>query len=418
MELLRGEDLASRLERKGPPAVPTALSILEQAARGLAAGHRAGLIHRDVKPGNIFQESGDRVGEVRVKVLDFGIAELTSADGDTVTHLTIAGRSPFSPAFASPEQLRGEGRLTPATDVFSLGAVGFQILTGQRPFVTPEPRQLRMELSRSLSVARRRLESIDPALPVLLQRALAESPLERFPHAAAFADELAPVLARVAAGGARSAPGAGAPERRVDARELVLHDSHADATQLLDETLYAGEEASGSSRLARDTRWAESFRLHAEPTSMMPAAQPPASPEPLRTPGRLERCGRWIRRAGAATLSFLFTVAATGAFAASWFAAFVGLDTGDLEMVYLGAAGAIVATPVALHRLMGRRGMLGLTVFASLVVTLACVYWLNDQPMEIVLGTVFAMQLIVCVLTERVTSSRGTHLSGAEADDS
>jgi eukaryotic-like serine/threonine-protein kinase len=98
MELLRGEDLASRLERRGrrSPGV-TGLSILEQAARGLAAGHRAGLIHRDVKPGNIFVESGDRAGEVRVKILDFGIAELTSAEGDTVTQLTVAGVPPFRP---------------------------------------------------------------------------------------------------------------------------------------------------------------------------------------------------------------------------------------------------------------------------------------------------------------------------------
>src|SRR5688572_30362869 len=129
MELLRGEDLATRLNRKGPPAVPTALNILCQAARGLAAGHRAGLVHRDIKPGNLFLEPGDRIGEVQVKVLDFGIADITALDEETVTHLTVAGRSPFSPAYASPEQLRSETRVTPATDVFSLGAVGFHLLT-------------------------------------------------------------------------------------------------------------------------------------------------------------------------------------------------------------------------------------------------------------------------------------------------
>src|SRR5215207_8097839 len=84
MELLHGEDLSARLMRSGAPPLPVALSILRQAARGLSAGHRAGMVHRDVKPGNLFLEAtaGD---EVHLRVLDFGIAQVQGGEGDTVT---------------------------------------------------------------------------------------------------------------------------------------------------------------------------------------------------------------------------------------------------------------------------------------------------------------------------------------------
>src|SRR5690606_18941169 len=191
MELLRGEDLAARLARKGPPAVATSLHILYQAARGLGAGHRAGLIHRDVKPGNLFLEPGDRVGEVQVRVLDFGIAEIAAMEEETMTHLTVVGRSPFSPAYASPEQLLGETTLTPATDVFSLGAVGFQLLTGRRAFSTGDPRQQITQVMQAVQAELPRVAGLPTAVRIALQRSLARSPQDRFPHAGAFAEAIA-----------------------------------------------------------------------------------------------------------------------------------------------------------------------------------------------------------------------------------
>jgi eukaryotic-like serine/threonine-protein kinase len=133
MELLRGQDLASLLARTGPPPIPTALTILLGAARGVAVGHRARLIHRDVKPGNVFLAPSEDGDATMVRVLDFGIAKVMT-DDDSGTQLTHDGRAPLSPAYASPEQLRGEDRLTPASDVFSLGALGYQLLVGERPF--------------------------------------------------------------------------------------------------------------------------------------------------------------------------------------------------------------------------------------------------------------------------------------------
>src|SRR5687768_6648241 len=93
MELLEGHDLATHLQRSGPPPLATALRVLREAARGLAVGHRAGLIHRDVKPGNIFLARDH--DELQVRMVDFGIAKLAD-DEDTANQLTQDGRLPHS----------------------------------------------------------------------------------------------------------------------------------------------------------------------------------------------------------------------------------------------------------------------------------------------------------------------------------
>ncbi|HEX5725461.1 MAG TPA: serine/threonine-protein kinase, partial [Longimicrobiaceae bacterium] len=171
MELLRGEDLAVRLTRAGAPPLHQAVSILQQAARGLGAGHRRGMVHRDVKPGNIFLEAGDHPGEPHVKVLDFGIAQLGAEEG-TLTHLTEYGRSPYSPAYASPEQLRGEEAVTAASDVFSLAAVGYHLLTGTRAFTASDPSRADAELAESVRRLRERVPGLDGAVHAALLRAL------------------------------------------------------------------------------------------------------------------------------------------------------------------------------------------------------------------------------------------------------
>jgi eukaryotic-like serine/threonine-protein kinase len=180
MELLHGHDLASRLGRSGPPPLATALRILREAARGLAVGHRAGLVHRDVKPGNIFLARDH--DELQVRVVDFGIAKLAD-DEDTQNQLTQDGRIPHSPAYASPEQLRGLTQLTAASDVFSLGAVGYQLLTGERPF--SEADRNRMSLGMPAPVPSLRAQN--PAIPAqvegVVQRALAFDATDRFPDA-------------------------------------------------------------------------------------------------------------------------------------------------------------------------------------------------------------------------------------------
>jgi tRNA A-37 threonylcarbamoyl transferase component Bud32 len=194
MELLHGQDLASLLSRSGPPPVPTALTILLGAARGVAVGHRARLIHRDVKPGNVFLAESDDADGTMVRVLDFGIAKAMTED-DSGTQLTHDGRAPLSPAYASPEQLRGEERLTPASDVFSLGALGYQLLVGERPFTEADRNRMSVGIAVPIPSVRARRPEVPEPVEEVLRRAMAYDWRERFPDAGAFGDALQRVMA-------------------------------------------------------------------------------------------------------------------------------------------------------------------------------------------------------------------------------
>ncbi len=127
MELLSGESLAQRLARQGRlPPTEVAL-VFSQLGHGLAAAHRAGIVHRDLKPENIFLARTQQVGaELKVKILDFGIAKLF---GDTKTSHT-GMMSLGTPRYMAPEQTGGQP-ITPATDVWALGLIAFQALTGK-----------------------------------------------------------------------------------------------------------------------------------------------------------------------------------------------------------------------------------------------------------------------------------------------
>lgn len=192
MELLRGHDLSTRLARSGPPPLSTGIRILYEAARGVAVGHRAGLIHRDIKPGNIFLAETDQ-SEVQVRVVDFGIAKLADED-ESLSQLTQDGRVPHSPAFASPEQLRGLSSLTPASDVFSLGAVGFTLLTGERPFSESDRNRMALGMSVPAPSLRDRNPAIPTAIEAIVQKALAFDPEDRFPEAGEMANAVGDAL--------------------------------------------------------------------------------------------------------------------------------------------------------------------------------------------------------------------------------
>jgi serine/threonine protein kinase/Tol biopolymer transport system component len=130
MELLRGETLANRLRRLGAMSVDDAGPLVLQMIHGLTAAHRAGVIHRDFKPGNVYLER-DSEGGTRVVITDFGLA-WNAAGIDTGT-LTETGQIVGTLAYMAPEQLRGQ-EVTFATDVYALGIVMFEMVTGRRPF--------------------------------------------------------------------------------------------------------------------------------------------------------------------------------------------------------------------------------------------------------------------------------------------
>ncbi|HYH80520.1 MAG TPA: serine/threonine-protein kinase, partial [Longimicrobium sp.] len=182
MELLQGEVLSDRLRRAEPIAIPEALRILRDAASGVDAGHRAGLIHRDIKPGNIFLSHPEHGGPARVSVLDFGIARFTEAQ--ETTQLTHSGRGFLSPAYASPEQLRGARPLTPASDVFSLGVIGYHLLAREKPFrhdrMHPGPQD------KPPQPLRERNPATPAAVAAVIEQAMNDDPAARFADAGAF----------------------------------------------------------------------------------------------------------------------------------------------------------------------------------------------------------------------------------------
>ncbi|MEZ4364499.1 MAG: tetratricopeptide repeat protein [Kofleriaceae bacterium] len=153
MELVEGETLRDLLERRGKLPLSEVLPILEGVAGALAAAHGRGIVHRDLKPENILVERGDAAGgalgpgHARAKVVDFGVACLVDSEAEAAaarpgasTRPLSAGelsvRSPMTgtPAYASPEQASGHGPVTGAADLWALGVIAFECLTGLRPF--------------------------------------------------------------------------------------------------------------------------------------------------------------------------------------------------------------------------------------------------------------------------------------------
>ncbi|MGH9834096.1 MAG: serine/threonine-protein kinase [Blastocatellia bacterium] len=189
MEYVKGENLRDWQQQRGVMPLPMIVEVVKQAGAGLSAAHEAGIIHRDIKPGNIIiSENG---GQLTVKVLDFGIAARKDDGGEMSRTQGVIG----TVLYMSPEQLQGKRRdeLTPASDIYSLGLTVYELLTGQPAISgnsqaeiiaghlynqpTP-PSQLRPDLK------------IPAAIDRAVMKALAKDPNERYQSAPDFAAEL------------------------------------------------------------------------------------------------------------------------------------------------------------------------------------------------------------------------------------
>ncbi len=187
MELLEGSDLRPFLKQRSL-SQRQIVSVILQVAKALSKAHESGVIHRDIKPGNIFLCNGDG-GDHFVKLLDFGIAKARwtgMEDSQTQTGVMMG-----SPPYMSPEQLRGDKGLDHRADLWSLAVVAFQALTGSRPFRGDSVAELAVAIH---TPPPPRATSVDPSLPVALdawcERAFAQEPAARFASARELADAL------------------------------------------------------------------------------------------------------------------------------------------------------------------------------------------------------------------------------------
>ncbi|HTB60284.1 MAG TPA: serine/threonine-protein kinase [Polyangia bacterium] len=191
MELLRGQSLHQVQKAEGPLGYERVLKILDQVAASLAEAHRNGIVHRDMKPENVFIESRD--GEDHVKVLDFGIAKVVS-DERQVPALTAVGQTLGTLEFMSPEQLRGQ-KLDGRSDLYALGMMSYEMLTGTLPFATAKsPIDIINFHMRSEPPAPSKLSdkvTIPAAVDAIILKMVAKDKDKRFADANALREEIA-----------------------------------------------------------------------------------------------------------------------------------------------------------------------------------------------------------------------------------
>ncbi len=195
MEYVPGIDLAQLLKRRGRLPVAEACECIRQAAVGLHAAHQRGMVHRDVKPGNLMLASQE-FGFPVIKVLDLGLARLANADVQVADELTTAGQVMGTIDYMAPEQVDNSHAVDGRADVYSLGATLFALLTGasifhDRPRMTLMQKLYVLSHEPAPSIAKLR-EDIPTELASIISRMLSLAPADRFDTAVEVADALAP----------------------------------------------------------------------------------------------------------------------------------------------------------------------------------------------------------------------------------
>ncbi|HWH96307.1 MAG TPA: protein kinase, partial [Baekduia sp.] len=229
MERIVGPSGANVLRDRGRLPVEEAVDWIAQACRGLQYAHRNGLVHRDVKPGNLLLSEGDGT----VKLADFGIAKAANDESSITQVGSVLGTA----AYLAPEQAAGE-EAGPAADLYGLGVVAYQLLSGRLPYEAASLTELALKQQREVPAPLHHLDpSIPPALSVAVERALALSPRRRYESADA-------MRAAVLDGAKGIGPDA-------DATRVVggLDDDPTSAT-----TVFAGEPGSGPMVVPREPR--------------------------------------------------------------------------------------------------------------------------------------------------------------------
>jgi serine/threonine-protein kinase len=214
MEYLEGRNLAQHVRKEGPMDPHRAINVMIQTCGALEEAHRSGIVHRDLKPENIFLTSQGGIADFP-KVLDFGLAKISERQmrpGSLI--LTQEGMVFGTPEFMSPEQARGE-TLDGRSDIYSLGIILYELLTGKLPFEAGQPMEFIQKHIKEtpIPLSERAPDRTFPdGLEAVMNRALAKSPEHRFASAAEFANALKMVArGRVMTGALRALPEAPPP---------------------------------------------------------------------------------------------------------------------------------------------------------------------------------------------------------------
>jgi serine/threonine-protein kinase len=190
MEFLEGDSLRARIPKRTRVSPGAVVPLLRQLLAGLHAAHEAGIVHRDLKPDNVFVLK-ERAGKRDfVKILDFGISKFDPVDGDA-GHQTRTGVVMGTPYYMSPEQARGVRALDRRSDLFSVGVILYEAVTGRLPFEGETFNELMFKIAlQDAPAAESIVSDLDPGIAKILRRALARDPAARFATAAEFAVDL------------------------------------------------------------------------------------------------------------------------------------------------------------------------------------------------------------------------------------
>jgi eukaryotic-like serine/threonine-protein kinase len=287
MEHLGGGSLEQKLREEGAQPAPRALKWLEQAARALDNAHAEGVVHRDVKPGNLLL---DRDGNVHVA--DFGIATAVGLDSLTQTG-TIIGTA----GYLSPEQAQGE-RATPCSDVYALGVVAFELLTGERPFQNESTTaEAAAHVHAPIPPISERNQQLPRELDPIFEMVLAKDPSERYESCGAFVSELTWAIERTTGSMRAVAPAATVPlsreVREPPRRRLPVLPIIVALLLLLGATgaVLAALLPGDGEEQARVTTFVKTVTSQGEPvretvttTTEAPPPPPPPPPPPATTP--------------------------------------------------------------------------------------------------------------------------------------
>ena len=279
MELVPGGSLAERLAR-GPVPVGQALGWVAQAAAAIDAAHAEGVVHRDVTPSNLMLTS-----DGLIKAVDFGIARVLEGEGSAT--ITATGTLLGTAGYLSPEQARGE-RGGPASDVYALAVVAYELLTGARPFAgRSAPAELAARLREPPPPASGRRPELPPAVDPAFARALAVDPGARPADARAFAAQLAEAATRTPTARAPVVP----EVRRSSRRLLAVGGGAAAAVIALAAALVGafgtgGGDGGGADAAERPAAPAPRAAPASAAATTTPAPKPKPKPTPAPAPAR------------------------------------------------------------------------------------------------------------------------------------